>query len=161
MKKAIELTIEQAIELYKQNPEYRTNILSTFTDEELGLEVRMRSWEELDFTNVYVPSRSGQIDTYIKQTYDRDLSTPSEKHALSMIAFAKLSMLMKDLGSECEVDWNDVDTLKHCIKYSQKTNLVYLSYCYTSKHFLAFKSEEKAIRFMVKHTELIKQYYGY
>jgi len=35
------------------------------------------------------------------------LHVPSGEHANSMLAFAKLSILMDDLDDECKVDWED------------------------------------------------------
>lgn len=161
--KTIVMSVKQAKELYTQNPQFRNTILSTFTDEELGIEVVLRDWKELDFKNTYYPKYSGKIDkdSCSYDWYDKHLNTPTENHAKSILAFAKLSMLMADLGEECKVDWNDKSTPKYCIECYPNPNTLNIEPYYITKHFLTFKTKKTAERFRDKHRELIKDYYGY
>lgn len=156
--KNIQLTKEQALELYKTNPEYRDTLLSVFTDEELNIKPVLRDWEDLDFNNSFYPDHIGRtFKQNVRLNNAGCLNVPSEKHAKSMIAFAKLSMLMNDLGNECRVDWNDQNQIKHVIERIE--NDVILSPRKTEWCFLAFKTLRTRDYFVEKHYQLIKEYF--
>lgn len=73
-----------------------------------------------------------------------------------MIAYAKLAMLMADLGEECNVDWNDYSQIKYCIfKYKNELTKKLLV---SSNNFLAFKTKKIRDAFFDKHEQLIKEY---
>lgn len=157
--RTIKLTVEQAKTLYNSNKELRDDVLKDFTNEELGIRPYLKNWIDLDFTNTYYPQHNGDIKH--GKTPPRlftFLSVPSEKHAKSMIAFAKLSMLMADLGDETNVDWNgDNDEEKHIILYDEFGIDTYVAYHnYT---FLAFKTKSICEEFKDKHIDLIKEYF--
>lgn len=155
--KTIKLSVEQAKELYNTNKEFRSTILHEFTDNELGIEPILRDWEDLDFLNTFYPMHNGWIDKQINLAYAPFLNVPTEKHAKSMFAFAKLSMLMADLGDECNVDWSNCDEIKHVV-YCYKNKPTKESFN-VSSHFLAFKTELIRNRFLAKHEQLIKDYF--
>lgn len=157
--KNIQLTTEQALELYKTNPEYRDTLLSVFTDEELNIKPMLRDWEDLDFLNTYYPQYSGKIYFQTKRGCIESmyLQVPSEKHAKSMIAFAKLSMLMNDLGDECRMDWENKNQTKYVVfRYG---NILAKDTLYCSYTLLAFKTKSIRDAFFEKHHELIKEYF--
>ena len=142
--KTIKLSVEQARELYNTNKEFRDTILHEFTDSELGIEPLLRDYKHLDFNNTYAP----------KKYYD--LLVPSHKHCNSMIAFARLSMLMHDLGDECLHDWCDEDN-KYVIDCHANKIITYVSYHFY--YLLAFKTESIRDAFLEKHERLIKDYF--
>lgn len=156
--KNVQLTTEQAKQLYKTNPEYRTTLLSVFTDDELGIEIVLRGWEELDFERSYWVNFNGVItrDKYDTSFSYCHTSVPTEKHAKSMIAFAKLSMLMADLGYECKVDWRP-PSVKYVILCVE--NRVQLEEVHVTAQFLAFKTEKVRDAFLRKHRQLINEYF--
>lgn len=160
MKKNIELTVEQAKYLYSTHPEYRKTLLSVFSDEELGITPILRDWEEVigSLTDSYYPTCSGNIEedkTGI--ILNSHTNVPTIKHAKSMLAFAKLSILMNDLGDECDVDWIDYGKCKYTIV--RRNNRIIKGETRSSYQFLAFKTESIRDAFLEKHEQLIKDYY--
>ena len=141
--KTIKLSVEQAKELYNTNKEFRNTILHEFTDAELGIEPLLRDLEDLVFDRAYIK--------------DITLGVPTEKHYISVIAFAKLSMLMADLDDECNVDWGDDNEAKYTIE--RKGNSLSRYWYYSGYHFLAFKTQSIRDAFLEKHERLIKDYF--
>ena len=149
--KTIKLSVEQAKELYNTNKEFRNTILHEFTDTELGIEPILRDWEDLDFEDSYYTNYNGVVT---KEVCDNVLMMPSIKHAKSMIAFAKLSMLMSDLGDECNVDWSNWNQNKHIIVRENNHIQGFMSHEFYE--FLAFKTRSIRDAFLEKHERLIK-----
>lgn len=156
--KNIQLTTEQALELYKTNPEYRNTLLSVFTDEELNIKPVLRDWEDLNFSNTYYPEYNGNITLQNIVLFNKalNLNVPSKKHAKSMIAFAKLSMLMNDLGDKCRVDWTLGDDKFIIYKTGKNLGTGATS---TNYQFLSFKTRSIRDAFFEKHQDLIKEYF--
>lgn len=155
--KTIKLSVEQAKELYNTNKEFRSTILHEFTDSELGIEPILRDWEDLEFLNTFYSLHNGKIGKHIDPIiYAPFLNVPTEKHAKSMIAFAKLSMLMADLGDECNVDWLNYNN-KYILYVSE--NKICKDFFCGVYHFLAFKTESIRDAFLKKHERLIKDYF--
>lgn len=153
--KTIKLSVEQARELYNTNKEFRNTILHEFTDAELGIEPLLRDWEDLDFKDNYSVDLKGNIIHHIGNIQTH-LNVPTEKHAKSLVAFAKLSLLMRDLGDECNFDWGNVLD-RHVIERQKYTIITYVAY--HSYFFLAFKTESIRDAFLEKHERLIKDYF--
>lgn len=82
------------------------------------------------------------------------LTTEQAKSALAM---AQLSQLMKDLGYECDVDWDNECTIKFCIH--REYDRIFAEDTRNSFEFLAFKTKKLRDKFMEKHEHLIKEYF--
>jgi len=159
MDKNIKLSIQQAKNLYKSNPEYRNTLLSVFTDVELGIEPIMKSWDELymDLCGFYISS-----DSEVKEVSNISLNLANrnifktEKQARSSLAMAQLSQLMAYLGDECDIDWNDASA-KYIIE--RRGGSIIGSIRTITYAFLAFKTAKIRKAFLEKHEELIKDYF--
>lgn len=158
-KKTIQLTAEQAKKLYNENNSYRTTLLSDFTDEELGIRPHVPSWEDVATTmRSYYPHCTGAVEkeeTFIHS--ELHLNVPSEKHAKSMFAFAKLSTIMAAMGDECDVNWNDDKCLKHVIAFYRNKMIKWSTN--NHRYFLAFKTASVRNEFLEKHRQLIEEYF--
>lgn len=153
-------TLQQAKELYKTNPSLRNTILVDFTDEELGILPVLKFWNEEKFIEGFRVC----LDSYVEKltpvqhrsNYTKHIFA-TEKQAQSSLAMAQLSQLMKSLGQECEVDWNDQLTNKYCItRYSSK---ILMNIQSVSFQFLAFNTKKVRDAFYEKHIDLINQYF--
>ena len=155
--KTIKLSVEQAKELYNTNKEFRNTILHEFTDSELGIEPILRDWEDLNFNRSFFVNNKGDIGTERSGIYSSCHSNvPTEKHAKSMIAFAKLSMLMHDLGDECNVDFRSY--YNKYIIFKAENKIMVTKVCSTY-HLLSFKKKSIRDAFLDKHERLIKDYF--
>jgi hypothetical protein len=157
MERNLKLTIKQAQKLYKEQPEMRELLLTTFTKEELE-GVVLKDWSELGYIKGYrITSDSIIIDSTELSSVEimhRNIFA-TEKQAKSALAMAQLSQLMKDLGDECDVNWtNDSKYVIKRYENSLRTE------CYLNTyHFLAFRTIELCKAFMAKHERLIKDYF--
>lgn len=157
MKRQLELSLEQAQKLYNEQPSMRELLLTTFTKEELE-GVVLKDWSELRGIAGYYVSEVSAIKAYTTErisSYNKNVFA-TEKQAKSALAMAQLSQLMKDLGSECEVDWSD-GTRKQCIV--RINNRLEISTYEGSYHFLAFKTAKVRDAFATKHERLIRDYF--
>ena len=165
MKRKLELTLEQAQKLYKEQPEMRELLLTTFSKEELE-GIVLRSYDEVmeklpgHTTPYFVDTHSEVeelcIDDATATCEDLNI-VPSEKHAKSILAFCQLSMLMNDLGDECKVDREVGIEPKYAICRNRK--IIVDTYRGTLYHFLTFKTRKIAEAFLEKHRELIEDYF--
>lgn len=149
LEEVINLTIEQAKEFIPKDK------WKEFGIEE---EIVLRDWKELDFENSFYPEFNGRVIGQTASIYSDTtlcLNVPTEKHAKSMLAFAKLSMLMADLGDECNVDWT---SNKEKYTIIPEENYVRKCVSFSNNKFLAFKTEKIRDAFYEKHYELIKEY---
>lgn len=161
MRKAVLMTAEQAKSLYEQNNSFRETLLSEFTDEELGIKKKLKSWEEL---KNLIEGWWVFCDSSLR--YDKNIATEpknknvfaTQKQAQSALAMAQLSQLMADLGDECDVDWNHTFNYNKHIIYRSK-NILAKNFVHSTYSFLAFKTESVRDAFLEKHKELIKQYF--
>ncbi len=162
MERNLKLTIEQAQKFYKEQPEMRELLLTTFTKEELeGVGLReLRDWMELENIKGYWITSNSRIlaSTNYKSSIEKIIHRnifATEKQAKSALAMAQLSQLMKDLGDECDIDWTK--GIKHVIRRHRNS---LTSDCYLNAyHFLAFKTPEIRNAFMAKHERLLKDYF--
>ena len=141
MKRNIELTLEQAQKIYKEQPKMRELLLTTFTKDELE-EVTLKNWEDL-----------GEILRMMILKY-----FVTEKQAKSAFAMAHLSLLMKNIKNECDVNWNNDEQTKYTI--IRQGN--FIAYPITTTHnfsFLAFKTPNICSQFATKHRQLINDYF--
>ena len=120
-------------------------------------EIVLRDLEELDFKGTYYPTHGGKITNNDEKFDYMSLNVPTEKHAKSMLAYAKLSMLMADLGEECNVDWGNLSSDKYCIRRTKK--ILVKEKFQSHYQFLAFKTEKIRDLFFDKHCDLIKDYF--
>lgn len=160
VRKAVLMTAEQAKSLYKKDNSFRDTLLSEFTDYELGIKPKMKSWEDLRHITGYWMNGYGSVvheDNNLTCTQGHKGLYATEKQLKSAYAMAQLSQLMKDLGSECEVNWGERSHNKYVINrqyYKLHTTTADRTY-----HFLAFRTPEVRDAFLEKHEELIKQYF--
>ena len=164
MKRKLEVSLEQAQKLYKEQPEMRELLLTTFSKEELE-DIVLKDWEEIIYNStrsLWFIDECSEILTCNGNPITGDLEVfknvvPSEKHAKSILAFCQLSMLMNDLGDECKLDW-DNDKEKHSIVL-QYNNIIVVKSWYKTFKFLSFKTKKVAEAFLKKHENLIKDYF--
>ncbi len=159
MERNLKLTIEQAQKLYKEQPEMRELLLTTFTKEELE-GVVLRDWNELETINgfwiysdskiIELCSEKGPVCEYNKNVF------ATKKQAKSALAMAQLSQLMKDLGDECNIDWSNTN-IKYVIK--AMASEIKIDFFVRTPHFLAFKTGKVCNAFITKHERLIKDYF--
>lgn len=158
MERNLKMTIEQAQKLYAEQPSMRELLLTTFSEEELE-GVVLKDWSELGRITGYYIHNESEIH------YNTPFSTKEnrnvfylKKQAKSALAMAQLSQLMKDLGSECEVDWNDDDNHK-CAIIRHGDVLTYPTATNSHYAFLAFKTVGVCCAFAKKHDRLIRDYF--
>lgn len=160
MERNLKMTIEQAQKLYADQPSMRELLLTTFSKEELE-GVVLKDWSELRYVEGYYISESSDIKPFGVcaeiNNYHRDVFA-TIKQAKSALAMAQLSQLMKDLGSECEVDWNDDDNHK-CAIIRHGDVLTYPTATNSHYAFLAFKTVGVCCAFAKKHDRLIRDYF--
>jgi hypothetical protein len=154
----LKLTLEQAKNLLVTNPELQEIIYNSFPELKSKQPIVPDSWDKLGDIGGYYFYSDCTIHT-IKYTNTSNLANKNvattEKHCLSMLAFAQLSQLMKATG-DCDVDWSD-EKIKYCIlrRGLEVTKFdAYLIY-----YNLAFKTEAVRDEFLQKHQDLIKQYF--
>lgn len=151
-KRTLELTLEQARELYKKDQYTGALLRMFFTKEELeGGD--LPSWEELGVMKGWVISEKGISKMDFRIACKNIFATESQ--ARSALAMAQLSQLMKALGDECKVD-----SLNKGHKYSITRMIDRLEPVNSSEYyFLSFKTALVRDAFLKKHEELIKQYF--
>lgn len=159
MKRKLEITIDQARELLKTTPSLRGVILDNFPELKTGLMVN--SWKDLEITDGwYISSTSNLIDCTV---VEGRVGNPEHRNvfatdtqAVSALAYAQLTQLMKATSDCDDLDWND-NTYKYTI-YRTKTFLckgdnisVY--------HPIAFRTEAVRDEFLKKYWKLLMTYF--
>ena len=157
--RTIKLSVQQAKSLHEKDNSFRDTLLSEFTDVELGIIPKLKSWGELKYVKGFI--LNSYADSATPEELHATLSKSrgiyaTEKQALSALAMAQLSQLMADLGDECDVDWTNTSTKFTISRYGGRFSLNYTAAHY---EFLAFKTEEVREAFLEKHAELINQYF--
>ena len=154
------MSLEVARQLYKEKPELRVWLLENFTKSEL--ENDLKTWKELGKISGYCISSVGNGIVEVQDkptTEDYKVVYATEKQAKSAFAYAQLTQLMKDLGDECCVNWENTIKHKYCIHYNYgKKELEVADWGYIFQP-LAFNSVEVALKFINKHELLIKEYF--
>lgn len=151
----LSLTLEQAKELYKANPDLKDLLLPSFP--ELDNKV-VDKWEDLEVLNGYyidddskiIPVRSRILIPSNKNIF------ATEKQAKSSLAAAQLSQLLESTG-DCNVDWASLGKPKYTIH--RDGNRLVGSLHRNTYYFLAFNTEAIRDEFLTKHEDLIKQYF--
>ena len=161
MERNLKMTVKQAKKLYKEQPEMRELLLTTFTKEELECVV-LKGWYELgDYINEgwFIDEISSIHQKNVLRANFTKRYFATEKQAKSALAMAQLSQLMKDLGDECNVDWSDYNKQT---KYTIIRHNIFLTYPTATVNgfsFLAFKTAGVCCEFAVKHDRLIRDYF--
>ena len=156
MERNLKMTIEQAQKLYAEQPSMRELLLTTFSEEELE-GVVLKDWSELGMITGYYIHNESEIHYSIPfSTKENRNVFYLEKQAKSALAMAQLSQLMKDLGSECEVDWSK-DGVKRVIH--RRHNRIETEARNSDYEFLAFKTMKVRDAFAKKHDRLIRDYF--
>ncbi len=143
-KRTIELTVEQAKELYNGNNKLRNTLLSGFTDAELGFDDRPKSFEELGLVDAWFDGYASELD---------------KKKA---IAERKLRLLAKNLNDdeleEDWIDWNDANSKKWQV-YLERGDF-FCDPAWVSKYGCIMFKREEDLKFSLKyHKELWLDYF--
>ena len=160
MKRTITLTVEQAKELYEKDNSFRDTLLSEFTDVELAITPKIKTWGELKMVEGFIINHyaDGVTKDISHTTLSKSKSIyATKKQVLSAFAMAQLSQYMADFGDECDVDWGDEFERKWTI--SRYNNALEVEQAWGIFNFLAFKTKATRDAFLEKHEELIKQYF--
>ena len=72
MEKQVKMTIEQAKDLFKSNPEFRNTILSVFTDDELGIDNFPKKFRDLGMIKGYYIDSMACIQSTEDDAYDKN-----------------------------------------------------------------------------------------
>jgi len=162
MKRNLELTLEQARELYKNDP-MKELLLTTFTKEELEGSGRVMRWEELKEVSGYMIDEESQIQggvTGNTKHKDNKAIFRTEKQAKSALAMAQLSHLIWEANGREELDWTNDKTkysIDKCENQIQKT--IYSRMYYTHMYrFLSFKTPEIRDKFYEVNKDLVHDY---
>ena len=147
MKIKLEITTkEQAQDLIKQ--------LSKFVEKE-----PVKNFKELNTVKGWFVDVIGSIEESSSLNTECDESKTvhaTEKQALSSLAAAQLSQLMKDVNGDWVADWRGRAT-KYII-YAWLNTVSFNTTCY-GYNFLSFPTEEIRDTFLTNHKELIEQYF--
>lgn len=159
--KNINLSTQQAKQLYREHPEWRNTVLDQFTDDELGIEPQLpKSWEDLREVDGYWADAYCDIQfgtRFYTTNSSSQLIFPTEKQVKSTLAFAKLSQLAKAMNGGWEPDWNDENVQKYIVEY-QKGFLTIESYASIKSH-LCFKTKKIAEFSRENHRQLWEDYW--
>ena len=155
MTKDLQLTVEQARELYQNDNSLRT-LLSVFSDEELGIEPPfIKSWEDLGAINgayLTIQSNISLINSLHSTLPQNKNIAPSTEHAKSMLAFAQLSQLCGRINEKYYNSWTGwfyTIVLKNKLTVSQAADRQLLYFC----------CEEDAQLSLKYHRDLWEQYW--
>lgn len=156
--KVVNLNIEQARELFVQHPEYRTTLLSVFTDEELGIQKEWpKDWYNLkEIKGCYIAGNS-DIETANNNSVSiLNLNVfANEKYAESALAYAQLSQLAKEMNDGWEPNWSDGVEYKYsvCFKNCRNSgnNSIQIVFCWLSDISLIYFKTREMAEFSIKH----------
>ena len=141
---------EQAEDLIKQLSEL------TFKKEPV------KRWEDLKRVEGWIIPTYACIEGYEGRCVSVNKNTfATEKQALSSLAAAQLSQLMKDVNGDWVADWvfiNKNTTNKKHYLYRFMGEIA-IEWGYKNYHFLSFPTEEIRDTFLKNHKELIEQYF--
>lgn len=165
MEKQIKLTLTQARNLYKSNPEYRDTLLSVFTDKELGIKSGYpKSFNDLEEIQGFWIDKNSNIESFSSQDPLMDFDKikdknvfATEKQAKSALAFAQLSQLAKKMNGYWAIDWNNSSQTKHTI--FRTMNGLHLSNYTIVYKSIVFQTKEMAEFSLKHHEQLWKDYY--
>ena len=114
-----------------------------------------KTWEELGSVKGYhVSDNVDSILSLYSNPWNKQVYRTKEQ-AKASIALAQLSQLMFVYNEGWQPDWEDANERKYCITFNVDT--LSLSKLLTTQHFLAFKTREIRIKFLVNFKDLIWQ----
>lgn len=129
--KTIKLTNKQASDLLATNPEFRTTILSEFTDNDLGISKHPKDWYDIESIQGYFINAGSYINetrVSLNTLPDARNTFPSREDAEKSLAEAQLKQLakvMNDNETEEEwVDWKDESQTKYCVTCFDKGGIL-------------------------------------
>lgn len=159
MEKQVKMTIEQAKDLFKSNPEFRNTILSVFTDDELGIVNFPKTFEDLNLIHGYWINEVSEIEsTFIDDSCEWNTNLfPTKKHAKSALAFAQLSQLAARVNGDWIPDWDNSYEYKYLVQHVG--GHLSVQYYETLVHHIAFKTKELAEKSLQHHKQLWLDYY--
>ncbi len=159
MEKQVKMTIEQAKDLFKSNPEFRNTILSVFTDDELGIDNFPKTFESLKVINGCYMDSMAHIEFMenLNCYWGNKNVFPTEKHAKSALAFAQLSQLAARVNGDWIPDWDDMCENKYVVQHVG--GLLKVQYYGTLVHHIVFKTKELAEKSLQYHRQLWLDYY--
>jgi hypothetical protein len=164
MKKQLEITLEQARELYKKCSEMKDILISNFGKENLEEKILPKTWEDciyllckeqkeafcLGFNSEV---RSFTIDKYCNsQAFKNTLL--SKELAEAMLALSQLLLLRDYYNDGWEPDWTKYEDKYVIYFYDDEMRRCKFQYCNMP---LAFKSEKLRDEFLENFKELIEQ----
>ncbi len=128
---------------------------------ELAKKELPKKWEELEnIKGWYISSYSQIFNTVDRRVFPQNYKVfDTENQAKSALAMAKLSQLMGDYNDGWVADWSNEGECKYCIVFVSGS--VEISFIYSTKHFLAFKTEELAKEFLSNFREDIETYFNF
>ena len=135
--------------------------LALQTYPELAKKELPKSWEDLErIKGWYVSSYSKLFNPLdeIALSYNYKVFK-TENQAKSALAMAKLSQLMAVYNDGWVANWEDEDEYKYCIVFM--SNSIVINWIRSTKHFLAFKTEELAKEFLANFREDIETYFNF
>jgi len=163
--KTIKLSNEQATELFLRNPEFRTTILSDFSDSDLGIAIlRPKSWSELkSIKGYYVTNSSGilEVDNPLEYKGGFENTVPTKADAKSILALSQLLQLANNLNGNEDIDWKDSHTTKFSVYYNHRDAELRTTWANSHQSdILLFRREEEAEFSAKYHKDLWLDYYG-
>ena len=155
----IKLTLETARALFKEGGAGKKFALDNYTEEQLTKKEYAKSWKDLKtisgfFITGYVDVEAANKVTAVKGYKD---VFATKKQAKSMLAYAQITQLMKEINGDWQPDWNSYKETKYVIIVCNNTIDVFDTMRVREKIY--FKTEKIAKDFLNNHKELIKQYY--
>lgn len=158
--KNIQLNIDRAKQLFGKNPELDELLRENFSEEELGIKKRLPTcYNDLNEIDGYYISPNALLQRVCHVNTNKSSTNifNTEKQALSALAYAQLTQLMKVYNGNWIPDWSNDHMQKHVIE--RNIDDLEISCYYNSHNFLAFPIEEIAIEFLFNFKDLIKIYY--
>ncbi len=157
MKRNLEITLEEARELYREGGKFKMLALTAFKEYELK-EFKY-TYENCFKPGGYYPDTMGLINLDSDTSLHCCQTTcANDKQAKSMIAFAKLTHVVRKLNEDYEGATKS--GVRWAVSFDVKERFFYAcvsSYCVTSA--LTLNTEEAAKILIRDNEDLLKQYY--
>lgn len=160
MQKEVKMTVEQAKDLFKFNPEFRNTLLSVFTDDELEIDNFPKTFEDLK----YIIGCSIDLENHLVRCTAISSSVPTsknlfptEKLAKSALAFAQLSQLAARVNGDWVPNWDNTFEYKYTVNHIHGS--LKLDYYGTLINHIVFKTENLAKKSLKYHRQLWLDYY--
>lgn len=164
--KTIQLSTEQAKELYKKDNSLRNTLLHQFTDEELGI-VKNTTFESLGYVEGFsIDGDCGVIFescSFSGNENCKDIA-PSEKDCKKYLAECQLKQIAiryNDNQTEEEwIDWDNISQRKYFATYLNSENKILSDHC-TLHHYgvIYFKRKEDLKKCIKENKQLFLDYF--